>query len=149
MLLTRRVNNGDPDFEVLIGELDNDLFMRYPEIQQFYMPLNKVEYIDAVVIAYELEKPVGCGSFKIREQDSVEIKRMYVRPDERGKGIAQKILDELLTWAKELGFQKALLETGLKQHEAICLYEKSGFVRIDNFAPYQDMPNSICYMKTI
>jgi putative acetyltransferase len=149
MIQLKRTNTLGPDFKTLVEELDNDLFSRYPEIQQVYVPLNKVESIDTALIAYEFDNPVGCGCFKTYNQDSVEIKRMFVKPIARGKGISKLILNELLNWATELGYKKAILETGLNQPEAIGLYEKAGFKKIENFGPYLNMSNSICFEKIL
>jgi GNAT superfamily N-acetyltransferase len=85
-----------------------------------------------VIIVYENGLAVGCGRFKVYDNDSVEIKRMFVKSDFRGKGISKLILNELEKWATELGFTRAILETGIKQPEAIGLYNKAGFIRIEN-----------------
>ena len=92
---------------------------------------------------------VGCGCFKPYSANAVEIKRMYVKTENRGKGISKQILTELENWALELGFTHSILETGPKQPEAIGLYIKSGYSRIENFGQYAAMPNSICFSKTI
>jgi putative acetyltransferase len=149
MVQIKRINTLEPDFKTLVEQLDIELFNRYPEIQQIYAPLNKIESIDTSVIAYEFDNPVACGCFKIYSSDSVEIKRMYVNPTARGRGISKMILNELLKWAREIGFKKAILETGSNQPEAIGLYTKEGFIKIENFAPYQNMPNSICFEKIL
>ena len=74
---------------------------------------------------------------------------MYVRETERGRGIAGKILAELETWAKELGFSECVLETGLKQPEAVALYQKSGYEIIPNYGQYAGIENSVCMRKDI
>jgi len=149
MFIFKRVSTTEPDFIALVEELDNELHNRYPDIQHTYVGLNKIEHIDTALIAYNDQQPIGCGCFKLYNQDSVEIKRMFVKPIARGKGISKLILNELLNWAKELGNSKALLETGLNQPEAIGLYEKSGFIRIENFGPYLNMPNSVCFERML
>jgi len=78
-----------------------------------------------------------------------EIKRMFVRPERRGRGIARSILSELETWAGELGFLECILETGLKQPEAIELYRKSGYETIPNYGQYEGVENSVCMRKSI
>ena len=74
---------------------------------------------------------------------------MYVFKALRRRGYAQLLLRALETWGAELGFKKALLETGKGQPEAIRLYRKCGFTIIDNYGPYQNMENSVCMEKTI
>jgi GNAT superfamily N-acetyltransferase len=79
----------------------------------------------------------------------MEIKRMYVKPESRGKGIASKILSELEAWASELSYNKCLLETGIKQPEALRLYTKNGYERIPNYGQYSDIIGSLCFGKGI
>ncbi len=74
---------------------------------------------------------------------------MYVSPNFRGKGIATKILIELEKWAKELSFNKCVLETGKKQPEAIELYMKNGYAVISNYGQYKGIENSCCFEKEI
>ena len=93
--------------------------------------------------------PAGCGCFKKYGPDTVEIKRIYVKPEYRGAGIAQQILAELERWAVEAGFSAAILETGNKQPEAIGLYQKNGYRRIANYGPYAGLADSICFGKKL
>ena len=72
---------------------------------------------------------------------------MFVRLENRGRGIAGEILNELETWAKELNFSEFVLETGVKQPEAIRLYQKSGYETIPNYGQYLNVENSVCMKK--
>ena len=74
---------------------------------------------------------------------------MYTLPQQRGKGYASIILNELEVWATELGFTSAVLETGVKQPEAIALYKKNGYNRIDNYGQYAGVENSLCFEKEL
>ena len=78
----------------------------------FYAQFNKIAAIKHVVVAYDNETPVGCGAIKEQATDAMEVKRMFIVPQSRAKGIATKILTELETWAKELSYSKCVLETG-------------------------------------
>ena len=78
---------------------------------------------------------------------SMEIKRMYVANKQRGKGIAQKLISELETWAKELGYKKCVLETGRRQKAAVKFYQKCNYKVIENYGQYIGMENSICFEK--
>ncbi len=122
---------------------------RYHSEQKKYDEYNKIESIDTVIVVYDHDIAIGCGCFKRFDNTTVEIKRMFVKTDCRGKGISKLILNELENWATELGFSRAVLETGKKQSEAIGLYEKSGFERIDNYGQYIDLPNSVCFEKIL
>lgn len=142
-----RTDSDNADFRELVALLDADLAIRDGAEHSFYAQYNKIDKIREVVVAYENEKAVGCGAFKEYEPKTAEIKRMYVRENMRGKGIAGKVLNELENWAKELNFSECILETGLKQPEAIRLYQKSGYQTIPNYGQYAGVENSVCMRK--
>lgn len=144
-----RTTSDNPDFQLLIIELDRLLKITDGDDHDFYSQYNKTENIKNVVICYHDQKPVGCGAFKKYEENVAEIKRMYVLPDYRGEGIAPKILKELEDWAKELHHKKCILETGIKLQSAIALYLKSGYTKTDNYGQYENVENSICMKKII
>jgi GNAT superfamily N-acetyltransferase len=98
-------------------------------------------------VAYHNNEPIGCGCFKTYADGSAEIKRMFVDAGERNRGVASEILKELCKWAAEEGFERVILETGLKQPEAIRLYTKGGFKVIPNYPPYVGMEQSVCMEK--
>jgi GNAT superfamily N-acetyltransferase len=102
-----------------------------------------------VIVAYENEKPIGCGAMKELMVGTMEIKRMYVTPENRGKGIASQLLSALEDWAAELSFTQCMLETGIRQPEAISLYDKNGYKRIPNYGQYAGIENSLCFKKEI
>jgi putative acetyltransferase len=149
MISIKRTNSDNEDFIALVKELDADLAIRDGAEHGFYAQFNKIDAIKYVLVAYLDDKPVGCGAIKMYEQDVMEVKRMYVLPDQRGKGIAALILAELETWAKELQYKQCILETGLKQPEAIKLYQKCGYTQIPNYGQYKDVENSVCFEKLI
>lgn len=145
----KRTHSGDADFRMLIKELDNDLRELNGDIMDVYDGHNVIDQIDTVVIAYQGDLPAGCGCFKKYGDNTVEIKRMYVRPNARGKGISKMILNELEAWAKSLGFAYVVLETGSKQQQALGLYNRAGYVNIPAYPPYIDLPDSICFKKSL
>ena len=144
-----RTNSQNKDFIKLVRELDADLAQRDGNDHPFYAQFNKIDTIKFAVVAYENEIPVGCGAIKEHGPDAMEIKRMYVIPGNRGKGIAAKILSELENWAAELSYVKCILETGKKQPEAIRLYTKNGYQPIPNYGQYAGVENSLCFEKEI
>ena len=149
MILFLRTHSENPDFKKLVIELDAILKILDGEDHAFYADLNQTALLNQVLIAYENNLPVGCGAFRTYTENTVEIKRMYVPELNRNKGIASKILDELEAWAKELGNTKCILETGIIQVEAIGLYLKNGYEKIENYGNYKGVANSICFEKTI
>ena len=149
MIRLQRTTSDNEDFRLLIPELDRELKSRYEERQAIYDRYNIIENNRNVVIAYKDEMPVGCGCFKKFDDRSVEIKRMFVKPEYRGQKIAASILQELENWAIELNISGTVLETGIKQPEAIHLYRKSGYIVVENYGPYKGLPESICMQKNL
>ena len=140
----------DPDFRKLEKMLDSTLRNTYDDQMDFYEQYNRFPMpINCVVIFVE-EKPIACGAFKeLNQNNSVEIKRMFVHPEYRRKGYSKIILNELENWARQLGKKKALLETGLKQTAAISLYQKNNYQVTENFEPYVGVETSICMEKVL
>ena len=149
MTTFKRCDSGNPDFQTLVALLDADLSVRDGEDHTFYAQFNKIQNIRHAIVCYLDDRPIGCGAFKEFERDKVEIKRMFVKPEYRGKGIGIKILRELELWAWELGYSACVLETGKKQPEAIRLYEKAGYIRIKNYGQYENVANSVCMMRPL
>ena len=144
-----RTNSENPDFIELVKYLDADLAIRDGEDHSFYNQFNKIDALKHVIVLYDDDKPTSCGAMKIFSSEAMEIKRMYTIPEARGKGIASKILEQLETWASELGYQKCILETGKKQPEAISMYKKNGYALIPNYGQYRAIENSLCFEKSI
>ena len=149
MLKLIRTNSNNIDFIQLVNQLDKELTIRDGDEHDFYDQFNKIDNIKYVVVAYENEKPVSCGAIKEFDVLTMEVKRMFTQEDARGKGIASKVLYELEKWAAELGYQKCILETGVRQPEAIRLYTKSGYELIENYGQYKGVENSRCFEKHI
>ena len=144
-----RTNSDNADFRELVVLLDQDLQIRDGDEHSFYAQFNKIDKIRHVVVAYENGAAVGCGAIKEYTEGVAEIKRMFVRAEQRGRGIAKSILSELETWASELDFSECILETVIKQPEAIALYQKSGYETIPNYGQYSAVENSVCMKKSI
>lgn len=101
------------------------------------------------IVAYEDGKPVGSGAIKEFSPGIMEVKRMYTVPESRGKRIAGTVLAELEKWATEMNCIKCVLETGIRQPEAIALYKRSGYVQIPNYGQYLNVENSVCFEKVL
>ncbi|NKE61351.1 GNAT family N-acetyltransferase [Lentzea sp. PSKA42] len=141
-----------PDSVKMIADLQQVYVDRYGDVDvtpvdpaQFAAPLGYfvIGYLDGV--------PVACGGWRINEELSgaAEIKRMYVVDAVRGKGFSRLVLAHLEETAREAGLHRMVLETGLRQPEAIGLYTTSGYERIENFGVYRDHPESRCFGKPL
>jgi len=149
MIKVMRTDSDNQDFIELVKHLDADLAERDGIDHPFYAQFNKINKIKYVVVAYENNKPAGCGAIKEYAPGTMEIKRMYTAPESRAKGIATQVIAELERWAAELSYEKCILETGKKQPEAIALYKKNGYKLIPNYGQYAEIENSLCFEKVI
>ncbi len=149
MIRLVRTNSDDPDFRNLVQLLDADLAVRDGKDHAFYAQYNTIDSIRHAVVAYHDGRPAGCGAIKQYAPGAAEVKRMYVPPGFRRKGIAGAVLAELERWARELSFATCVLETGKKQPEAIGLYRKHGYRVIPNYGQYAGVDNSVCFEKEL
>ncbi len=149
MITILRTNSEDKRFIELVKLLDADLAKRDGDDHAFFAQYNKIDMIKNVVVAFNDETPVSCGAIKEYDPKSMEVKRMYTLPVFRGKGIASMVLADLEKWAAELGYTKCILETGIKQPEAIRLYEKNNYQLIPNYGQYAEVESSRCFEKVV
>lgn len=145
----RRALTDASDFVALVQKLDRLLTELNGPSDPFYSQHNRIETPQCAVVASLRGAPVGCGAFRAVDEDTVEIKRMFVEADSRGNGVGAAILAELEAWAAELGHTHAVLETSKRLTPAVKLYTRAGFVRIDNYGPYVGVDDSVCFRKTL
>ena len=149
MITVSRADSENKDFQRLVLELDKELAKRNGGTNDFFAQFNKTNGIAHALVAYKDNLPIGCGAMKKYNNTTMEIKRMYVPLNMRRKGVAAAVLNALENWARELGYNTCVLETGNKMLEAIGLYKKSGYNIIPNYGPYKDIDSSMCFEKTL
>ncbi len=149
MLELTRIETANEDLAALISLLDAELAEYDGKEHSFYAQYNKLVGIHQMVVAYLDGLPVGCGALKAYDNTCMEMKRMYVKEEFRGKGVARAILAELESWVADSGFHHCILETGLKPQSALRLYEKYGYQVIPNYGQYAGVSNSVCMKKSI
>ena len=151
MIEIRREELTSDTSQKLIEALNNDLRARYPEgdgMHYFRLDVDEVRPgRGAFVVAYDADTPVGCGAVRTIDTGVAEIKRMYVLPDVRGRGIARRMLEFLENEARAIGIQKLMLETGTRQPEAIALYSKTGYSPAGAFGEYPPSPLNVFFEK--
>jgi GNAT superfamily N-acetyltransferase len=148
----RREDISSPIVQQLISALNAELEDMYPEEGANHFRLDADEVADgrgAFLVAYRDGQAVGCGAVRRNDPHVAEIKRMYVIPPERGRGVARQVLTALEAEARQLGASRLVLETGLRQTAALALYRRAGFVEIPLFGEYLDSPLSVCMEKTL
>lgn len=133
----------------LIDALDAELTLRYPG-----EPTNGIDAEDfeatggVFLIGYLGTEAVACGAFRPTD-GAAEVKRMFVAPAYRGRGFARDILRGLEAEAAVRGFPRAILETGIRQPEAISLYRAEGWRPIPCFGQFAGDPMSLCFEKEL
>ncbi|WP_299891630.1 GNAT family N-acetyltransferase [uncultured Lacinutrix sp.] len=149
MLKIVRTDSNNIDFVNLVKDLDRYLKTTDGDEHDFYNQFNNIDVLKHVIIAYIDSNPVGCGAFKTFNDNTIEIKRMYTKPEFRSQGIAGKILQALEHWANEIGYTFSILETGKRQLEAVQFYKKCDYKIISNYGQYTNMKNSLCFKKIL
>ncbi len=153
--MTTTITRERPDTEEaksLIDELEAVLNPNYPPESRHGYSVEKLirEGVAFFMIRVDGEA-AGCGGILLVGTEYGELKRMYVRPQFRGRGLGKMMIEHLAEHAREggRGVRVLRLETGIHQREAIGLYERMGFVVIGPFGPYTNDPLSRCYEKRI
>ena len=148
-MITIRTNSENKHFIKLVKELDDYLKITDGDEHDFYNQFNNIDVLEHVVVLFVDDVAVRCGAIKKFNEDAMEVKRMYVSPENRGTGIAQQIITELEIWAAALGYKSCVLETGKRQIEAVKFYHKCNYQVIPNYGQYAVMENSICFEKVL
>ncbi|TIC88210.1 GNAT family N-acetyltransferase [Nocardioides sp. GY 10113] len=152
----RPVGYDHPDAVALVARVQEEYVERYGspdagpvDLAEFRGPdgLFLVGYLDSAAVATGAWRRTGVEA--LGGGPAAEIKRMYVVPERRGNGIARLVLAELERTAARAGVAVLVLETGLKQPEAIALYESAGYVPVPGFGHYRDSPLSRCFGKRL
>lgn len=144
-----RTDTDHPAVPGLVAMLDAYLSGVNGDRDSFFRPLNKLDAIRNVVVVEEDGQALACGAFREIEPGVVEIKRMFVRPEARGRGIATEVLNELERWAVEMGFSTAVLETSWSMEDAVGLYRRNGYAVIPNYGMYVGVETSVCMRKEL
>lgn len=143
----RIVESDSPALAVLVSALQAELERRYPGLGDDEPPAASDLLFS--VVAWVGEIPVGCGALRELETGVCEIKRMFVTPEARGRGTARRILEALEAQARTLGYSVARLGSGVRQPEALALYESSGYHRVPLFGEYEGAELCVCYEKAL
>ncbi len=139
-----------PDAVALIAEVQREYVVRYGE--EDLTPVDPAQFAPPngqFLVAYSGGAPVACGGWRVHRQGEAELKRMYVSPAARGRGVARAVLAELERTALAAGHGRMVLETGLRQPEAIALYTSAGYLEVPSFGYYADEPDAVHLGKTI
>ncbi|MDO5574619.1 MAG: GNAT family N-acetyltransferase [bacterium] len=146
-----RTSGRNKDFIENCKLLDMDLDRRVGrKIQRDkYSKYNQLDEIQEAIVVYDGDKPIGGGAIRKYNDTDVELKRIFVHTEYQGRGVGTKLISMLVEWAKEIGYNRVILETGELLAESCAVYQKLGFTVIPNYGPYVNMPESLCMEKVL
>lgn len=152
----RAVGYLHPDAAALVARVQAEYVERYGSPDE--SPVDPLVFDPPeglFLVGYDAEGPVATGAWRrspverLGGTSAVEVKRMYVVPERRGRGHARAVLAELERTARAAGHDLVVLETGLRQPEAIELYRSAGYEEVAGFGFYADAPLSRCFGKRL
>ncbi len=139
-----------PDAAALIAELEAFLVPLYPAESRHGFSSERLIHDQVAFFVIRTQGgAAGCGGIKLFGSAYGEVKRMFVRPQFRGRGLAKAMLHHLEAYAREHAVERLRLETGIYQVEAVGLYEHMGFYRIPPFGEYRPDPLSLFFEKPV
>jgi GNAT superfamily N-acetyltransferase len=136
----------------LITALNAELSETYPEPGATHFRLDPDEVCEgngAFLVVLCGGKASGCGALRTLGEGVGELKRMYVHPEQRGRGLGRRLLAALEAEARALGLRRIVLETGVRQAAALALYEAAGYLRIPAYGEYVASPLSVCMAREL
>jgi GNAT superfamily N-acetyltransferase len=146
----REASWDDPAGVALRKAQRDELTVRYEDPNSEPGPAPTAEDITLFLLALDDDgAAIACGGLRRIDDTHGEVKRMYVKPESRGSGAAVSLLRELERRARDLGWNRLVLETGDRQPDAIRFYEREGYTRIPNYGHYVQSPLSLCYERTL
>ena len=119
------------------------------ENRRQFIPYNLSSAVEDVLLVYRNGTPVGCAGLKRYSDADAEVKRLWVEPAFRGKGIATMLMDRVEERAKAQGYRRVILQTRPIMPDAVALYEKRGYRLIPNYPPYDRLDGAVCYAKAL
>ena len=148
-IIYKWTNGNDKDFQrfylkteeyysSIVGGIEN---------RKGFIPYNISESITEVLIAYIDDEAVGCAGLKRYSETDVEIKRVWVEPEDRGHHIALDMMMQIEERAVTDGYKRTILQTREIMEDAVGLYKKLGYKQIDNYPPYDKLDGAICFAK--
>lgn len=143
------VSIDNKDLNYLIAKLDAFFDEEWGEIAKCYQSFHQLSKMAYALVCYDENQPVGCGCFKIMDKQTFEIKRMYVEPACRNRGVASELLHLLEREAFQQGYGISVLETGKAMNGAVAFYEKQGYKIVENYGDFVGDEICVCMRKEI
>ena len=138
-----------PDFRMLAAKLDAYYFELVGDIQNRYAEVNRPENMTALAVAYEDGAPIACGAWKHIDETTAELKRLFVLPEFRRKGVARRMIAVLEGNAAAAGIRRMILETAVDTTDSHKLYLSAGYQVTDYYGSPAGAENCLCFYRDI
>lgn len=145
----RLVDAENADFLTLVQQLDEYYFEVVGEVHRRYAKYNDPHLLDARMVAYQDGKAAGCGAWKKKDDQTAEIKRIFVSKDFRRQGVASALIGALEQDAAAHGYTRAILETARTTDDSAALYHKLGYQEIAYYGSPAGAENCRCFEKAL
>ena len=142
-------DENNEDFISLAKKLWDEYVEISGDVVKEYQKFNTLEGKHFVILIFEEDTPIACGSFRKFSKDTAEIRRVYVEKNYRKQKLASYIMKNLEKTAKEQDYDYVVLETGVKNKVSRKFYKSLDYKIIDNFEPYRDMSTCLCLKKEL
>lgn len=137
------------DFAMLAQKLDEYYFELVGDVHLRYAEFNKPQNMNAICVVYENDEAIACGAWKKIDDETAEIKRIYVLPQHRRKGCASMIVKAMEADAAKTGRKRFILETARTTADSASLYVSLGYEEIDYYGSPAGAENCRCFKKEI
>ena len=138
-----------PDYAMLAKKLDDYYFTLVGDVHLKYAAVNDPKNMACIIVAYEGNTPIGCGCWKAVDEETAEVKRIYVEPEYRRRGIASAIIELLESHILASGYTQALLETARTTNDSKSLYLSLGYKEIPYYGSPAGAENCRCFLKEV
>jgi len=148
----KKVTSNNPDFIMLKAELENFLdseYAKYSVPREKYRQNDENIDLTSVYIAYDKETPIGIAGFKMKDETTAELKKVYVTKEHTSGGVATSLVSLVEDEAKSHGANKMILKTGDPLRFAVDLYLRLGYDFIPNYEPYIGDNTAVCMQKSL
>ena len=145
----RFVSPSSKDYAMLAKKLDDYYISLVGDVHLRYASVNDPKNMACIVVAYEGNTPIGCGCWKAVDEKTAEVKRIYVEPVYRRRGVASAIIDLLESHILASGYSQALLETARTTGDSHALYLSLGYREIDYYGSPAGAENCRCFLKVL
>lgn len=141
-------NQFDADFLRLTDQLMSEYVSLYGEEALEFCPVEAVSEVLCAVVARCGGSPAASGAFRRFDDNSAELMRIYVLPEHRQQGLGTQTVRALEAEAKRRGFSRMVLVTGDDMPDALSLYARLGYTRMESYGPHKDDPICVCMQKS-